>query len=264
MPASEERVGAYFRYRLPQGWTAQENSNLLCLNSPDGQAAIMTVGLVGMLQQFSPDQFVGYAMQMQGCPVVAFHSGHPIQPPPGASAAGVFELTYASGAIQCHAMVMGQVTYGYGSCSGQMTMASARVESWAAYRAWLPDVASQVAPAGSQTYMAGAVQQQNLANSIALGERFHQVNDHSQVQWQQVTDERWHSQQRQQSEFREALGNVDTRVNPYDNNRPVELSTQYRFYWVNRQGEIRGSDDPNYDPRIGSTDDWATMPRYHR
>jgi hypothetical protein len=85
---------------------------------------------------------------------------------------------------------MAQVTYGHGSCSAQMTMASARVESWAAHRAWLPGVASHVAPAGSQTCMVATVQQQNLANSIALGGRFHQVDDHARAQWQQVTDER--------------------------------------------------------------------------
>ncbi|GLZ41129.1 hypothetical protein [Actinokineospora sp. NBRC 105648] len=261
-PELRQQTGTYFTFLLPAGWTVQENSNLLCLNSPDQQAAIMTVGLVGMLQPFSPDQFVAYAMQMQGIPVTAFHSGRPIPPPPGASAAGFFELSYAAGQVICHGVAVANVTHGYGQCNASMTLAAAQAPSWPAYREWLPGVASHVAPAGSQTYMAGTVARQNLDNSIALGERFHAVNDYGQRRWQEVTDDRWRSDERNQFAFREALGNVDTRVNPYDNNRPIELSTQYRFYWVNRQGEIRGSDDPNYDPRVGSTDDWATMPRY--
>ncbi|WP_026422118.1 hypothetical protein [Actinokineospora inagensis] len=261
-PQARPQVGNYFRFLLPDGWTVQENANMLCLNSPDQQAAIMTVGLVGLFQPFSPDQFVDYAMRMQGMPVAAWHSGRPIPPPPGTTAAGLFEVTYVIGQVACHAVVVSHVTHGYGQCNASITMAAAQVPSWPAYREWLPDVAAQVAPAGSQTYGAGALARQNLNNSIALGERFHEVNDYSRRQWQGVVDQRWQSDERRNFEFREALGNVDTRVNPYDDNRPIELSTQYRFYWVNRQGEIRGSDDPNYDPRIGSTDDWTTMPRY--
>jgi hypothetical protein len=263
-PATSPRTGAYFRYLLPNGWTAQENANLLCLNSPDQQAAIMTVGLAGMMQPFTPDQFLGYAMQLQSMPLTAIHSGQQLPPPPGATAAGVFEVSYVIGQIHCHGLAVSQVTLGYGQCNASMTIAAAQTPSWAAYRDWLPGIAAHVAPAGSQTYSAGAVQQQNLANSMALGERFHQVNDYVQQQWHQVTDDRWHADERRQSEFREALGNVDTRVNPYDNNRVVELSTQYRYYWVSRTGEIRGSDDPGYDPRVGSTEDWTTMPRHQR
>jgi hypothetical protein len=263
-PRLSHQVGTYFRYVLPEGWSAQENSNLICLNSPDQQAAIMMVGLVGMFQPFSPDQFLQYAMQMHGLRITAFHSGRPVPPPPGVTASGLFDISYASGGILCHAVAVSHVTHGYGQCNATMTFAAAQVPSWSAYREWLPDVAAQVTPAGSQTFMAGALARQNLDNSTALGEKFREVTDHGARQWQEVVDQRWASDDRRNFEFREALGNVDTRVNPYDNFRPVELSTQHRFYWVNRQGEIRGTNDPGYDPRADGSGDWAAMPRYQR
>jgi hypothetical protein len=255
-------MGRFFRYALPAGWQAQENSNLLCLNSPDGQAAIMHVGLVGMMQAMSPDQFVAYAMNLQGMPLTAFLHGQPITPPPGCTGAGWFEITYALRGVTCRGTVASFIAASYGMCNASMTLAAAQTGAWEAYRAWLPQIAAEVAPAGAQTYMAGQVAADNLRNSIELGQRFHEVNDHTQRQWQEVTNERWASDERRNFEFRENLGAVQTYTNPYDNHRSVELSTQYRFYWVNRRGEIVGSDDPSYDPRTGSTDEWTQMPRF--
>lgn len=260
--AIERRVGRFFRFALPAGWIVQENSNMLCLNSPDQVAAIMTVGLVGMMQPFTPDQFVHYAMQMQQMMLTGFLSGRPIPPAPGCSSAGLFEITYMVNGISCQGVVTCHVALGYGQCNASMTLAASRAEAWNQYRSWLPQVATEVGPAGSQTFMAGQVAADNLRNSVELGQHFRAVNDYTQAQWQQVTNERWAADDRRNFEFRENLGAVQTYTNPYDNHRPVELSTQYRFYWVNRRGEIVGSDDPGYDPRVGSTDEWSQMPRY--
>ena len=235
---------------------------MLCLNSPDGQAAIMNVGLVGMMQPMTPDQFVHYAMQMQEMQVTGFLGGQQIQPPPGCTSAGRFEITYSVRGIACRGIVTSFVTLGYGMCNASITLAAAQAGAWAAYQSWLPQLAAEVGPAGSQTYMAGQVAADNLRQSVELGQRFHEINDYTQQQWQQVTNERWASDERRNFEFRENLGAVQTFTNPYDNHRSVELSTQYRFYWVNRRGEIVGSDDPGYDPRAGSTDEWTQMPRY--
>ncbi len=254
--------GRFFCFALPAGWQVQENSNLICINSPDGQAAIMSVGLVGMLQPFTPDGFLHYALQMHQMGQVQIHGGQQIQPPPGCSGAGMFELSYVTNGVACRGVAVSFVALGYGQCNASMTLAAAQAPAWESYRAWLPQVAWQVAPAGSQTYMAGQVAADNLRNSVELGQRFHEVNDYTQQQWQQVTNERWASDERRNFEFRENLGAVQTFTNPYDNHRSVELSTQYRFYWVNRRGEIVGSDDPGFDPRVGSTDEWTQMPRF--
>ncbi|MEI9897358.1 MAG: hypothetical protein WDN28_26745 [Chthoniobacter sp.] len=169
----------------------------------------------------------------------------------------MFEITYTVNGIPCRGVAFSHVTLGYGQCNASLTLAGARAEAWPQFSGWLPQLATEVAPAGSQTFMAGQVAADNLRNSIELGQHFRAVNDYTQAQWQQVTNDRWVSDERRNFEFRENLGAVHTYVNPYDNGRPIELSTQYRFYWVNRRGEIVGSDDPGYDPRVGSTDEWS-------
>lgn len=261
-PAIQRHTGRFFRFALPAGWNVQENSNLICITSPDQRAAIMTVGLAGLMQPFTPDQFVQYALQMQSMQLTGFINGRQVPPAPGCSSAGQFELTYTTNGIPCHGIAVCNVAVGYGQCNASMTIAAARVEAWPEFRAWLPQVAAEVTPAGSQTYMAGQIASNNLQNSIQLGEHFRAVNDYTQAQWQQVTNERWASDERRNFEFRENLGAIQTFTNPYDNHRLVELSTQYRFYWVNRKGEIAGSDDPGFDPRTGSTEEWTPMPRY--
>lgn len=262
VPPVQRQVGHYFRFALPAGWRVQENANMLCLNSPDGQAAIMNVGLSGMMYPMSPDQFVAYALNMQQMQLTGILNGQQIPPPPGCTQAGRFEITYAIGPTQCRGIVLSYVAVGYGQCNASITLAAAQVGSWPAYAQWLPQLAMEVGPAGSQTYGAGQIASDNLRQSMELGQKFHEVNDYTQQQWQQVTNERWASDERRNFEFRENLGGIQTYTNPYDNHRTVELSTQYRFYWVNRRGEIVGSDDPGYDPRVGSTDEWSQMPQY--
>ncbi|HSI15034.1 MAG TPA: hypothetical protein VK961_23480 [Chthoniobacter sp.] len=61
--------------------------------------------------------------------------------------------------------------------------------------------------------------------SVELGQHFHAVNDYTQAQWQQVTNERWASDERRNFEFRENLGGIQTYTNPYDNN-PERSVTQ--------------------------------------
>ncbi len=57
MPVQRQQ-GRYFQFALPAGWQVQENTNGVCLTAPDGAASIMSVGLVGMLQAYTPDQFM--------------------------------------------------------------------------------------------------------------------------------------------------------------------------------------------------------------
>jgi hypothetical protein len=44
-----------------------------------------------------------------------------------------------------------------------------------------------------------------------------------------------------------SVGQTSDWVNPYDTRAPLELSTQYQHYWVDRQGRIVGTDDPTAD-----------------
>jgi hypothetical protein len=85
--------------------------------------------------------------------------------------------------------------------------------------------------------------------------------DWSQRNWQQVTDQRNASQDRNNEQFREDLGAVQTYINPYDTRLPLELTTQYQYFWVNRQGGIVGTNDPIANPNVGSTAEWKRMPK---
>lgn len=94
-----------------------------------------------------------------------------------------------------------------------------------------------------------------------LGQLYLQHFHQAQQMHQQVWQERQVSQDRQNFAFREALGGVETFVDPYTA-RPVELPVGYQVHWVNQKGQILVHDDPGFDPRSGSTEDWRDMRRY--
>ena len=102
---------------------------------------------------------------------------------------------------------------------------------------------------------------QNLNNSTAYAEAARQYRDWSQRNWQQVTNDRNASQDRNNVAFRENLGAVQTYVNPYDARVPLELPTTYKYYWVEAQGTVLGTDDPSVNPNSGSTKEWKQMSR---
>jgi hypothetical protein len=50
-------------------------------------------------------------------------------------------------------------------------------------------------------------------------------------------------------------------VNPFGEDRKVELPLTYRYYWMDRQGNVVGTDDPAADPNPGSNTEWRAMKR---
>jgi hypothetical protein len=74
----------------------------------------------------------------------------------------------------------------------------------------------------------------------------------------QAYENRQASQERINQQFSQYIRGVDEYRNPFDN-RPVELPSGYREAWVNPSGEYVLSDDPNFDPNIGSTANWQRM-----
>lgn len=85
VPVAKTR-GQYFHFALPSGWRVQENTNGICLTSPEGTASIMAVGLVGMLQAFTPDQFLFYVLNMYQMGNARILQGQAIPPAPAAQA----------------------------------------------------------------------------------------------------------------------------------------------------------------------------------
>jgi hypothetical protein len=58
--------------------------------------------------------------------------------------------------------------------------------------------------------------------------------------------------------FSQYIRGVDEYYNPMER-RPVELPSGYQNAWTNRLGEYILSDDPNFNPNIGSTREWQKM-----
>ncbi len=81
----------------------------------------------------------------------------------------------------------------------------------------------------------------------------------SQRNWQRVTDDRNASEDRKNAAVRENLGSVQPYTNPFGDNQKVELPLTYRYYWMDGQNNVVGTDDPSANPNQGSTTEWRQM-----
>ena len=102
---------------------------------------------------------------------------------------------------------------------------------------------------------------QNLQNSTAYAEAARNYREWSQRNWKQVTDDRNESEDRKNAGVREILGSVQPYANPFGDNRKVEMPLTYKYYWMDRQGNAVGTDDPSANPNQGSTTEWRQMTR---
>jgi hypothetical protein len=55
---------------------------------------------------------------------------------------------------------------------------------------------------------------------------------------------------------------VHSYINPYDSRGPLELPATYQYFWVNREGNILGTNDATVNPNTGTTSEWKQMPRH--
>jgi hypothetical protein len=162
--------------------------------------------------------------------------------------------------VPCRGVATLHIAPAYDSAVMAMTAALSEARQWQGYSAWLPLVAAQVSAKNGAAFGMRGVMQQNLQNSTAYAQAAKEYRDWSQKNWQAVTDQRNNSTDRNNTQFREALGNVQTYVNPHART-PVELPNTYKYFWVNEQGTIVGTNDPGINPNSGSTSDWRKMPK---
>jgi hypothetical protein len=59
-------------------------------------------------------------------------------------------------------------------------------------------------------------------------------------------------------QFSEYVRGVETYQNPYES-RSVELPSGYQDVWANAKGEYILSDSPNFNPNVGSTQNWQRL-----
>ncbi|TAE48948.1 MAG: hypothetical protein EAZ89_14705 [Bacteroidetes bacterium] len=214
------------------------------------------------MPNYPPAQFVYEklsSMQVQNLQI-----GQPRQATPitGFNYAYSFDYSYSVNGVPCRGVAKCHVAPTYGMCTMAMTAAASQSAQWATYASWLPQVADQVSASNGGAFGMRGIMQQNLQNSQAYAEAARSYREWSQRNWQQVTDERNASQDRNNFHFRENIGGVQTYTNPYDTRVPVEMPSTYQYYWVDRQGRTWGTNDPGADPNSGSGGDWSRMQRY--
>jgi hypothetical protein len=254
--------GQFFSYALPEGWQVGEDGQFaLTLVAPDRKALTVMVGNAGVPVQYPPDRFVYeklMALQPEGLRLGAPREAAPVT---GFARAWQFDVVYAIQGVPCRGWAKVNVAPAYDSAVYAMTAALSEASQWPGYATWLPLVAEQISARNGAAFGMRGVMAQNLQNSMAYAEAARQYREWSAKTWKGVSDERQASQDRRNAEFRENLGAIETYVNPYDASVPVELPTQYKHFWVDRHGNILGTNDPGADPNIGSTGDWRRMPR---
>jgi len=259
-PALQINQSRFFSFALPDGWRVAEDGQFaLTLVAPDQRALTIMVGNAGLPLNYPPDRFVYeklMAIQPEQLQVSRPISSKPIV---GFSQAWQFEVTYFVQSAPCKGRVTCHIQPAYDSCVMAMTAALSDATQWDDYANWLPLVAEQVSATNGSAFGMRGIMQQNLNNSMAFAEAAQRYRDWSSRNWQQVTDERGRSTDRQHEDFREALGGVQTYPNPYNNNQPIELPNTYQHYWIDRQGNVVGTNDPTVDPNVGSTQEWQAL-----
>jgi hypothetical protein len=250
----------FFSYALPEGWSLGEDGQFaLTLVAPDKKAFTVMVGNAGFPRNYSPAQFVHeklMAMRPENLRI-----GQPRQgaPAPGFAQAYVFDLSYSTRGVANRGVAKCNVNLSYDAAVMAMTAAISEAGQWAGYSTWLPLVADQVSATNGAAFGVRGVMAQNLRNSTAYAAAAREYRDWSQRNWQQVTDDRNASVDRRNAQFRDNIGGVQPYNNPYDTRTPIEMPTTYKYYWVDRQGNYLGSNDPSANPNTGSTGDWKQM-----
>lgn len=254
------RQGPCFRYTVPDGWQVAEDGQFaVVLRAPDQRAITTLVGNVGLPNGYNPGQFVYEKLAPLGLQGLRLGQPRPAQGVFGFPQAWDFDTEYSVNGAPCRGVARCSVAPNYDFCTMVMTWAASEASQWPSYASWLPDVASQVQVTNSAAFGAQGIAQQNLQNSIALGEQARRNREYSQQQWDETTRQRDESQARNNQDFREAMGAVQQYQNPYTN-QPIELPSSNQAYWVNlNTGQIVGDPNPSFDPRTASDTNWQPM-----
>lgn len=257
--------GQFFSFALPSGWRVGEDGQFaLTLVAPDSKALTVMVGNSGVPLNTHPGQFAYQkllALQVQD---LQLGNPQPAAPLAGFAQAYVFDVQYVASGVLCRGVAKVSIAPVYDSAVMAMTAALSTADQWPGYARWLPQVADQVAASNGAAFGMRGLMQQNLKNSTAYGEAAQRYREWSQQTQRQVTDERHRSQDRRNQEFRDTLGGVQAYTNPFGANQPLELPTTHKYYWMNRQEQMVGTDDPGADPNHGSTGEWRKMERATR
>lgn len=257
------REGQYFSYALPPGWHVGEDGQFaLTLVAPDSKAFTVMVGNAGYPRNYHPGQFVHEKLMALGPQNLWISQPRQTTAVPGFAYAYQFDISYSVRGAANRGVVKCNIAPAYDSAVMAMTAAISETGQWSGYANWLPLVADQISARNGAAFGMRGIMAQNIRNSTAYAEAARQYREWSQRNWQQVTNDRNASEDRKNFYVRENLGSIQTYVNPYDTQVPVELPLTYQYFWVDRQGNILGSNDPSANPNTGSTTEWRQMSRH--
>lgn len=255
--------GQFFSYALPEGWRVGEDGQFaLSLVAPDQKAFTVMVGNAGFPPGYDPGRFVYEKLMALRPAGLQLGPGRPARPVAGFAQAAEYDVAFVGANGRQHRGVAKcSVAGSYDTYVYAMTAAISDAEQWPGYARWLPAVADQISARNGGAFGVRGVMAQNLQNSKAFGEAAQRYREASQRSWQQVTDERNASVDRRNEGVREVLGGTAPYANPFGEARTVELPQTYRSYWMDRQGNVVGTDDPGADPNVGSTGEWRRLER---
>lgn len=258
-PAVGVQTGRYFRFAVPAGWKIQEDGQFaVVLAAPDLGAMTIMVGNSGVPANYPPARFVQEkltALQVQNLRIGRAVMARPLA---GCTTGWEFDYAYTVNGEACRGIAKCSAAPAYDTCTMVVTCAAAKEAQWGAYSAWLPQVAESISAQNGGAFGARGVLEQNLRNSVDLGEQARQNREWSAKTWADVQRARTDSQDRNNAQFRDNLGNVQPFTNPYDSAK-IELPGTFTHYWVNRQGRIVGTNNPAENPNSGSTEEWSRM-----
>ena len=266
-PPAELRIAQtrFFSFALPPGWRVGEDGPFaLTLVAPDNLALTVMVGNAGMPPRHPAARFAFDKLSSMQPLNLQLGAARPAPTGSGFAQAIEFDVAFSVRGVPWRGVAKVSVAPAYDTQTMAMTAALASADQWGSYAPWLPRVADQVAATNGGAFGARGVMQQNLQTSTAYAEAARQYREASQKNWQQVTDDRNASQDRRNVAVRENLGGVQTFANPYSSGHAVELPMTHKYYWIDRQGRIAGTDDPRGDPNVGSTGEWRRMERVSR
>jgi hypothetical protein len=271
-PALQTRQGQCLKYIMPQGWQISEDGQFaVALFAPGNVAMSIVVGNSGLPVYYTPGQFV--RDKLSSLQPQQLQIGQPRQAPPmaGFTTAFDFDCTYIWNGSPWRGVAKCSIAYSYDMCTMAVTCGASQASQWANYASWLPQVASQAQVTNNAAFGMQGMMQQTMDNNRAFADKFQQYRDWSINLWNEVTGHRNASDNyRQQSS---APNNSYTAGDAYADaafsNRTAyeDPNSQYgnyyyysgtdRYVWTDGQGEFKSSNDPNYNPNIGSSRNWT-------
>ncbi|WP_427156959.1 hypothetical protein ACQFX9_16290 [Aliinostoc sp. HNIBRCY26] len=258
----EIRRGQYFNYVVPNGWRVVEDGQFaVVLSSADNTALTIMVGNSGLPVNYHPGQFVYEKLLAMQPYDLRMSQPRPAKPMTGWAIAHEWDYTSYFNGILYRGVAKCNIVQSYNICTMVMTCAAAYESQWFNYASWLPQVAEQITATNGAAFGVQGIMAQNIEISQTEGQKFREYREWSERTWNEVNHQRHESINRQNFQFRENLGNVNTWTNPYGY-PDVELPTSYNYFWMNRQGQIYGTNNPSENPNVSSTQDWTRMNRY--